>query len=179
MKQTDTNFDTQSKNALGAIGQTPFFTKQRPVKIAPDAITLGTKVQIVGFLALFAAIFDTIVSTLMPVNKDGENINILHSFASTYIYNALVIILICQIFGYPFCVGEPLSSERQITDVVLYSIGCMVLYVIISLFGGRSLANPQLWYRAFLLGLYWAIVNTASYRICNGRKWNFKNTSGW
>ena len=30
---------TQSKNALGAIGQTPFATKQRPVKIAPDAIT--------------------------------------------------------------------------------------------------------------------------------------------
>ena len=30
---------TQSKNALGAIGQTPFSTKQRPVKIAPDAIT--------------------------------------------------------------------------------------------------------------------------------------------
>ena len=30
---------TQSKNALGAIGQTPFATKQRPVRIAPDAIT--------------------------------------------------------------------------------------------------------------------------------------------
>ena len=30
---------TQSKNSLGAIGQTPFATKQRPVKIAPDAIT--------------------------------------------------------------------------------------------------------------------------------------------
>ena len=30
---------TQGKNALGAIGQTPFSTKQRPVKIAPDAIT--------------------------------------------------------------------------------------------------------------------------------------------
>jgi len=30
---------TNSKNALGAIGQTPFSTKQRPVKIAPDAIT--------------------------------------------------------------------------------------------------------------------------------------------
>ena len=30
---------TQSKNALGVIGQTPFSTKQRPVKIAPDAIT--------------------------------------------------------------------------------------------------------------------------------------------
>ncbi len=30
---------TQSKNALGAIGNTPFATKQRPVRIAPDAIT--------------------------------------------------------------------------------------------------------------------------------------------
>ena len=30
---------TQGKNALGAIGQTPFSTKQRPVKIAPDAIS--------------------------------------------------------------------------------------------------------------------------------------------
>jgi len=30
---------TQGKNALGAIGQTPFSTKQRPVKIAPDAVT--------------------------------------------------------------------------------------------------------------------------------------------
>ena len=30
---------TQGKNALGAIGQTPFSTKQRPVKISPDAIT--------------------------------------------------------------------------------------------------------------------------------------------
>ena len=30
---------TNSKNALGGIGQTPFSTKQRPVKIAPDAIT--------------------------------------------------------------------------------------------------------------------------------------------
>ena len=30
---------TQSKNALGAIGQTPFSTKQRPVRIATDAIT--------------------------------------------------------------------------------------------------------------------------------------------
>ena len=30
---------TNSKNALGGIGQTPFSTKQRPIKIAPDAIT--------------------------------------------------------------------------------------------------------------------------------------------
>ena len=30
---------TQGKNALGAIGQNSFSTKQRPVKIAPDAIS--------------------------------------------------------------------------------------------------------------------------------------------